>query len=262
MRPLRLLQLTDTHLFGDPGGQLLGITTRRSFEAVLRLALSGNPPPDALLLTGDLVHDKTPAGYRYLRDQLRGTGIPHYCLGGNHDTPALMTEHLDAATPGSVVLHRLCGWNLVLLDSSIRDSDGGYLTETQLGRLAELLAEEQAPTLIALHHHPTPIGSDWINRIGVANGAELMALSERHPQVKAILFGHIHQDFSAQHGDCRLFGAPSTCLQFRPRSPKFALDDLPPGYREVWLYPNGHLETRVVRLDSYAEVPLHLAGGY
>jgi hypothetical protein len=29
--PFRLVQLTDPHLFADPSGQLLGITTRRSF---------------------------------------------------------------------------------------------------------------------------------------------------------------------------------------------------------------------------------------
>lgn len=260
--PLRLLQLTDPHLFGDPGGQLLGITTRRSFESVLTLALSGNTPPDALLLTGDLVHDETPAGYRYLRERLRRTGVPHYCIGGNHDIPALMTEHLDSAAPGSVALRRLGRWNLILLDSSTPDSDGGYLTQTQLVRLAELLADERAPALIALHHHPAAIGSTWIDRIGVANGAELLALCERHAQIKAVLFGHIHQDFSARHGDCLLLGAPSTCFQFTPGSPDFAIDEIPPGYRELRLYPDGRLETQVVRLEQYAEMPLHLAGGY
>ena len=260
--PLRLLQLTDPHLFGDPGGKLLGITTRRSFESVLTLALSGNIPPDALLLTGDLVHDETPAGYRYLRERLRSTGVPHYCIGGNHDIPSLMTDHLDSAAPGSVALRRLGRWNLILLDSSTSDSDGGYLTEIQLTRLAELLADERAPALIALHHHPAAIGSTWIDRIGVANGAELLALCERHAQVKAVLFGHIHQDFSARHGDCLLLGAPSTCLQFTPKSPDFAIDEIPPGYRELRLHPDGRLETQVVRLEQYAEMPLHLAGGY
>jgi 3',5'-cyclic-AMP phosphodiesterase len=260
--PLRLLQLTDPHLFGDPGGQLLGITTRRSFESVLALALAENPPPDALILTGDLVHDETPAGYRYLRERLRKTEIPHYCIGGNHDVPALMMEHLGSAALGSVALRRLDRWNLILLDSSTPGSDGGFLTETQLAQLAELLADEKAPAIICLHHHPAAIGSAWIDPIGVANGAELLELCERHPQVKAVLFGHIHQDFSARHGDCLLLGAPSTCLQFMPASPDFAIDEIPPGYRELRLYPDGRLETRVVRLAHYAEMPLHRAGGY
>jgi len=260
--PFRLVQLTDPHLFADPSGQLLGITTRRSFESVLTLALSGSTPPDALLLTGDLVHDETPAGYRYLGERLRRTGVPHFCIGGNHDVPALMTEHLDSVAPGPLALRRLGHWNLILLDSSIPESDGGSLTPTQLTQLAQLLDDERAPTLIALHHHPTAIGSAWIDRIGVANGAELLALCEGHAQVKAILFGHIHQDFSARHGGYLLLGAPSTCLQFRPGSPEFAIDACSPGYRELRLHPDGRLETRVARLEQYSEMPLYLAGGY
>jgi 3',5'-cyclic-AMP phosphodiesterase len=260
--PLRLLQLTDPHLFGDPGGQLLGITTRLSFESVLALALSENPPPAALILTGDLVHDETPAGYRYLRERLKRTEVPHYCIGGNHDVPSLMMDHLGAAAIGSVALRRLDHWNLILLDSSTPESDGGRLTETQLAQLAQLLDDERAPALIFLHHHPTSIGSTWIDRIGVANGDELLALCERYAQVKAVLFGHIHQDFSARQGECQLLGAPSTCLQFMPGSPDFAIDEIPPGYRELMLYPDGQLVTRVIRLEHYAEMPLHQASGY
>jgi 3',5'-cyclic-AMP phosphodiesterase len=260
--PLRLLQLTDPHLFGDPGGQLLGITTRRSFESVLALALSENQTPDALILTGDLVHDETPAGYRYLRERLKRTEVPHYCIGGNHDVQALMMEHLESAALGSVALRRLARWNLILLDSSDPGRDGGRLTENQLDRLADLLTDEQSPALICLHHHPSAIGSAWIDRIGVANGAELLALCEHHPQVKAILFGHVHQNFSARHGNCLLLGAPSTCFQFKPESRDFAIDEIPPGYRELMLHPDGRLETRVVRLAHYAEMPLYRAGGY
>jgi len=260
--PLRLLQLTDTHLFGDPGGQLLGITTRRSFESVLALALSESPAPDALILTGDLVHDETPAGYRYLRERLKRTGIPYYCIGGNHDIQSLMMEQLGPAALLSVALRRLDGWNLICLDSSEPGSDGGRLTETQLTQLTDLLADERAPALICLHHHPATVGSAWIDRIGVANGASLLDLCERHPHVKAVLFGHVHQAFSAWHGHCRLLGAPATCFQFEPRSRDFAIDEIPPGYRELLLYPDGQLTTRVVRLAEYAERPLYQAGGY
>ncbi|MTW21148.1 phosphoesterase [Allochromatium palmeri] len=260
--PLRLLQLTDLHLFGDPGGRLLGITTRLSFESVLALALSAPSSPDALILTGDLVQDETPTGYRYLRERLKRTGVPHYCIGGNHDVQSLMREHLGPAALGSVALRRLDRWNLIFLDSIVPGSDGGRLTADQLDQLADLLANDKAPSLICLHHHPAAIGSDWIDRIGVANGAELLALCERHTQVKAILFGHVHQEASARHGNILMLGAPSTCFQFKPGSADFALDDNPPGYRELMLYPDGRLTTRVVRLDQYAEMPLHQAGGY
>lgn len=260
--PLRLLQLTDLHLFGDPGGQLLGITTRDSFEAVLELALSSSEQPSALILSGDLVHDETPAGYRYLRETLKHTELPHYCVAGNHDDLRLMDEHLGPAAVGPVALRRLDGWNLVFLNSSVPGSDGGHLTDTQLSQLEDLLEENQAPTMMFLHHHPLPIQSAWMDTMGVDNGNRLMDLCARSPQVKAIAFGHVHQAFTFRHGDCAVLGTPSTCFQFLPGSRDFAIDDSPPGYRELILYPDGRFTTSVFRLHQYAELPLHQAGGY
>ena len=260
--PLRLLQLTDLHLFGDPGGQLLGITTRESFEAVLGLALASASPASALILSGDLVHDESPAGYRYLREALKRTELPHYCVPGNHDDVGLMAEYLGSAAVGPVALRRLGPWNLVFLDSSTPGSDGGRLTETQLTQLGDLLAENAAPTMIFLHHHPLPIQSAWMDTMGVENGAALLRLCERYTQVKAVLFGHVHQTFSRRHGQCWILGSPSTCFQFLPGSADFAIDSSPPGYRELLLYPNGHFSTEIVRVHRYAERPLHQAEGY
>ncbi|MBK1716800.1 phosphoesterase [Thiocystis violacea] len=260
--PLRLLQLTDLHLFADSAGQLLGITTRDSFEAVLALAMSSPRSADALILTGDLVHDESPAGYRYLRETLRKTDIPHYCVGGNHDHRNLMAEYLGSSAMGPVALRRLDDWNLIFLDSSEPGRDGGRLGEAQIGQLQDLLADNKAPSMIFLHHHPAPIHSAWMDTMRVENGAELLALCDQNPQVKAILFGHVHQSVSLHRGSCQLLGAPSTCFQFMPGSKDFAIDDAAPGFRELMLYPDGRFTTSVVRLDHYAELPLYQAEGY
>lgn len=261
-RPVRLLQLTDLHLFADSGGQLLGITTRDSFEAVLALALSSPEAADALILTGDLVHDESAGGYRYLRETLKRTDVPHYCIGGNHDERTLMAEHLGSAAMGPVALRRLDAWNLIFLDSSEPGRDGGRLTAAQIEQLGDLLADNKAPAMIFLHHHPVPIHSAWMDTMGVENGAELIALCDANPQVKAILFGHVHQSVSLRRGGCHILGTPSTCFQFMPGSRDFAIDDTAPGYRELKLYPDGRFSSRVVRLDHYAELPLYQAEGY
>lgn len=260
--PLRLLQLTDLHLFGDSDGQLLGITTRHSFEAVLDLALSSRPRPDALILSGDLVHDEAPAGYRYLREVLERTELPYYCVPGNHDDPTLMAAYLGSAALGPIALRRLDSWNLVFLDSRVPGENGGHLAETQLTQLAELLTDDTAPTLVVLHHHPIAIQSAWMDTLGVDNGTELLALCDRYPQIKGILFGHIHQAFSCEYAQCTILGTPATCFQFMPGSRDFAIDDRPPGYRELALYPDGRLITRIQRLDHYCQLPLQQAKGY
>jgi Icc protein len=43
---------------------------------------------------------------------------------------------------------------------------------------------------------------------------------------------------------------PSTCVQFKPLSKDFAIDDVAPGYRWLDLYPDGRVETAVSRVDG------------
>jgi 3',5'-cyclic-AMP phosphodiesterase len=249
----RLLQLTDLHLFADPDDQLLGLTTRRSFEAVLDLALSRSMPDDTLVLTGDLVHDGSAEGYRALRRALDATGRLYYCIPGNHDSSPLMQECLGSASLGPVSVRRLGAWNLVFLDSTQPGHDSGYLGPAQLGLLESALTADPAPTLVFLHQHPVPIQSVWMDTMAVADGDALIAACDRHPHVKALICGHIHQDFTRQRGGYPILGAPSTCVQFLPGSIDFAIDERPPGYREFRLYTDGRFETQVVRLDDYEE---------
>ena len=266
MRPLRLIQITDLHLFGDPSGRLLGLTTRLSFESVLACALKGGqgglPSPDAVVLTGDLVHDESPQGYAYLGQVLKSTGLPCYCIPGNHDRRDLMETHLGVAAVGAVAGRRLGDWHLVFLDSTVDGQDGGRLGFDRLRCLEALLAAEPSATLVFLHQHPVPVGSAWMDTMGLENGEELIALCDRYPHVKAMLCGHIHQEFAVTRGGCRILGAPSTCVQFLPESADFAVDGRPPGYRELRLYPDGRLETWVVRLPAYPERLDLGAGGY
>jgi Icc protein len=64
-----------------------------------------------------------------------------------------------------------------------------------------------------------------------------------HPQVKAVLCGHIHQKFESEHRGVRLIGTPSTCVQFVAGQDEFAIDACPPGYRWLDLQTNGEIAT-------------------
>ena len=59
---IRLLQLSDPHLFARPDARLRGVNSFDSLQAVLRHALSRKPSADAVLCTGDIVNDE-PGGY-------------------------------------------------------------------------------------------------------------------------------------------------------------------------------------------------------
>lgn len=262
-RALRLLQLTDLHLFADADGELLGQNTSRTLELVIELASIRHWPPDALLLTGDLVHDETGAGYRLLRERLDQLQVPAYCIPGNHDRRGLLAEHLDPAADTDLRIVALGAWRLALLDSTIPEEDGGHLAPEALRSLdAHLAAHPGEPTLICLHHQPVPVGSPWMDEMMVDNGADLLGIAERYPSVRGILWGHVHQEFRHRHRDMHLLATPSTCIQFMPGSDTFTLDPQRPGYRWLELQPDGRIATGIERIDAYPAPLEHHSYGY
>ncbi len=260
---VRLLQLTDTHLFADPGGRLLGQNTRKTFELVLDLVYKRFWPVDRIIMTGDLVHDDHREGYLYLKERIAELGTPCSCLLGNHDRLRLLAGTLGGSGISFSSSVNCDGWHIVMLDSSLTGSDGGHLHQDQLDELEETLrAQRTAHTLICLHHQPVRIGSTWLDTMALDNAAELFAIIDRHPQVRGVVFGHVHQDFRALHKEVLLLSAPSTCIQFKPRSDGFALDTRTPGFRWLELYPDGRISTGVERIEAYPE-PLDLqSSGY
>ncbi|HRH79135.1 MAG TPA: phosphodiesterase, partial [Cellvibrionaceae bacterium] len=81
----------------------------------------------------------------------------------------------------------------------------------------------------------------------VKNAPQFFALLERFPNVKAVSWGHVHQAFEATRGALKLFASPSTCVQFTPESQNFQVDHLMPGCRSYLLYPDGSIESTVLR---------------
>ncbi|MGD2075614.1 MAG: 3',5'-cyclic-AMP phosphodiesterase [Gammaproteobacteria bacterium] len=247
--PLRIAQITDTHLYADPAGRLLGLNTRRCLEAVIELALQG-PRIDLVVASGDLSHDGTPEAYRRLRRCFARAGVPVYCLPGNHDDPATLHQQLNQDDFHSIPELRCGGWQLVFLDSTLAGSEGGHLAAAELTRLDRTLGERsEAPALVWLHHQPVDIGSRWMDTMKVDNPAPFFEILDRHPQVRAVIWGHVHQVFDERRGDVRLLATPSTCVQFLPASETFAVDLIPPGYRWLELRPDGTFTTGIERLS-------------
>jgi len=245
-----LLQLSDTHIFASRDEVREGVNTYECFVRTLNHALA-NSAPDVVLLTGDLAEDYSRDAYETIRDLVVGIGHPVYCLPGNHDHLGRMVERLSEPPFHFLETIRLGPWVLPLLSTWDGDRGGGRLGEEELARLqTELQATDADHALVCMHHCPIDVGSAWLDAVGLDDGADLLGLVRRYPRVRGVLCGHIHQELDTTVGGVRLIGTPSTCYQFKPGSERFTLDDKPPGYRIVRLFPDGHIETRVGRVDS------------
>jgi len=252
MSVVRLTHLTDPHLYGSESELLRGIATLPALEATLANVRQHDWPPDAMLVTGDIVQDD-PAGYAHFRRLFGALQVPVLCLPGNHDEPEAMRRELNCepfVVGGAVDLGL---WRIVLLDSTIAGSAAGRLSADSLAALeSALAAAPQRHALVCLHHHPVPMASRWLDRVGLQNADEFLDIIDRHPNVRGIVWGHVHQSYDGLRNGVRLLATPSTCAQFLPHSEQFAVDGRPPAYRTLELKADGSIVTDLVWIGSGA----------
>ena len=150
------------------------------------------------------------------------SGMPVLCLPGNHDEPRAMQRELAGAPfvlGGFVDLGR---WRIVLLDSCMPGSASGALSAAALAGLHAALASAAGRhCMVCLHHHPVPMSSRWLDRVGLTNAAEFLHTLDGHRNVRAVVWGHVHQAFDALRKGVRLLATPSTCAQFLPQCGRF-----------------------------------------
>jgi Icc protein len=244
-----LIQITDTHICADPDAELGGVNTRRSLSAVLQHISARGARADAILATGDLSHDSSPESYIALRDALQSLETPVFCIPGNHDDPGTMQRFLAGGWVVCAETAEFGPWQTLLLNTHVPGCEGGRLGTKRLEEVNEVLGRNpRAPTLIVLHHPPVPIGSPWMDAMGLADAPAFLDIIDRNPQIRAVLWGHIHQEFEQSRHGVWFWATPSTCVQFKPGVTHYTCDDLPPGYRCITLAPDGSLATEVLRV--------------
>ena len=243
-----LVQLSDSHLFADADGKLLGMNTHDSLQRVIERILDEQPQVDLILASGDLSQDGSLQSYQRFRQLHEQIPAPARWFAGNHDELPAM----QAACAGSDLLQPvtdLGNWRIILLDTSIPGAVPGHLSAAQLALLSTALSDAgERHVLVTFHHHPVSIGCRWMEPIGLRNPDALFAVLDGFPQVRALLWGHIHQEFDQLRNGVRLLASPSTCVQFAPGSEEFQVDQEAPGYRWLRLYADGRLETAVSRV--------------
>lgn len=257
----RLVQITDCHLGAAAGDRLLGVDTDASLGAVLDLLGRRQSPIDLLLVTGDLADGGAADAYQRLSAVTRDLAAQTRWLPGNHDDLRVMDGLLQGdsrARPAAL----LGNWLVLTLSTPVPGEVGGRLDEVELAWLAATLADHlRHHVVIALHHPVLPVGSAWLDAIGVANADAFWAAIAPFAQVKAVLCGHVHMATDQHWRGVRVLSTPSTCVQFAPGSEQFRLDRAAPGYRWLELHPDGRFDTGVVRAEDFPmQVDLDASG--
>lgn len=248
---IRILHLTDPHLFAEPDGRLRGVATQASLQRVLDHYVAGDWRADRAVITGDLIQDDSREAYDRFRELLLPLNMRMHCIPGNHDVRELM-QAACSAPPFSYCAYEEIGcWLIVGLDSCVEGDAGGLVVEEELQRLADTVKQSQAKyVMVCLHHPPVEMGSAWLDTVSLKNGDQFLRYMSGLERVRLAVFGHVHQPYDAYHDGIRIIATPSTCRQFLPGSDEFATDERPPAYRRITLQNDGSSDTELVWIDD------------
>ncbi len=193
----------------------------RSLDRLARL----DPPPRAIVFTGDLADRAEPAVYARLRELVEPAaarmGADVVWVMGNHDERApfargLFGEEADRETTQDRV-HDVDGLRIIALDTSVPGYHHGEVTDDQLAWLRDVLAAPaRHGTVLALHHPPIPVptvpAAQIIELVDQDRLAEVLAGSD----VRAIIGGHFHFSSYSTFAGIPVSVAAATCYTMDP----------------------------------------------
>jgi 3',5'-cyclic-AMP phosphodiesterase len=218
-----LAHLSDTHLLAGGARQYDVIDTVARFEAALDRISRIDPPPQALVFTGDLVDVGDPAAYRLLRELVEplaeriGAQVV-WCMG-NHDARTAYSSGLfgeESEAPQDRV-YDVAGLRIISLDTSVPGWHHGEVTDEQLAWLRDVLATRaEHGTVLALHHPPIPSPMCPVAEVIELLDTDRLAAVLEGSDVRAILGGHYHFSSHATFAGIPVSVASATCYLSDP----------------------------------------------
>jgi 3',5'-cyclic AMP phosphodiesterase CpdA len=204
----------------------------RRFRAVLA-KIAALESVDAVLLTGDLADHGRTAEYEQLFAELPGA-LPWLTVPGNHDLSEPLLDGLSRAGRARTLnaILDVADVRLIGLDSHVDHVDGGHLADGTIAFAEQQISAAPGPVVLAMHHPPVRIGHAVMDSIALAHDDALAALIGRHPNVIAVLTGHLHRALATTFAGVALLGAPGIASTLRlGAGPELLLDtDAAPGF--------------------------------
>lgn len=191
-QPLRILHLSDTHLFGDGTLHHGIVDTTAALQRVLARA-DTLEDLDLVVVTGDLSEDGSVGSYRKLVALIEPFAARHgaraFYVMGNHDDRAAF-EQIVGPRDGTDVVR---GFGIVRLDSSVPGFGYGDVNPDKLDRLVESLmfSEADQGTVVLVHHPPIPASTHLLASLELKYPQLLLDICAAGG-VRLVLCGHYH----------------------------------------------------------------------
>ncbi len=216
---MKIIQITDFHLYKDPKERLCGlVNTNDTLLDVLEMVKVENP--DLVIATGDLSDDGSKESYQRLQGYLGELDCDVYTIYGNHDNPANFDLYLIG---GNVKKSRIfCSdfVTLVFVNSFKERSHSGYVADDELLQLEDSL-KKYDNCVVVVHHHFVPLKNieprieNIMDLYILENGQKLLDVLARYKsKIKFCVTGHVHNFYQLETNGIKIYCCPSTCAQF------------------------------------------------
>lgn len=216
---ITIAQISDTHIAGASSGRLRDLA--RAVAAINAL----DPPPAAVLHTGDVAHDGREPEYAAAVEVLARLRSPLFAIPGNRDRRGPFRAafanagNLDDAPLFIQYAADLGPLRLIALDTLDDESGLGAFCHARLRECERLLAKDMAkPTLVLLHHPPVPIPSlprQPLQFRDVGEAGRLRAMLEGCQSIVGVVAGHVHRSDAVPLGRAMLTTMPSIAIDLR-----------------------------------------------
>ena len=238
---VKVIQISDTHLFTDDESTIFGVKSNIKFKEVISKIINEDNDVEVIILTGDLSQDESAGSYNLVTDQLSGFNIPIYWIPGNHDDLVRMEEVFQGAKnftrKSYLSLH---DWHFIFLNTKIEGRGDGYLSHIELNLLRnELVASPIYKKIaIVMHHHPAPVGTPLIDHFILKNTQEFWDIIAE-TRTELIICGHVHGDYGFKYNNIMIESSPATCLQWEKGTTDLKINKKI-GYKIYYLDQNGY----------------------
>lgn len=236
-----IIQISDCHLFGDKNRKINGSNSYYNLRKVFNRIIGLKDKPKLIVVSGDLSQDCTFESYQHLANFLHETKIEYCLLPGNHDDVDVLNKVFDYKFVKNRVdyFFEFHGWLIYIIDTSVYPNDNGELSQDQILIFEHIIQQNKhLPSVIFMHHHPVLVNSSWIDKMILKDADNFNKIIKSNPQIKAVLFGHIHQAFETMINGTFYGSAPATCYQVKPNTEKFTIETINAGYRLIELEDN------------------------
>lgn len=216
---LKVVQITDMHLFADKMQQLHGHCTYQNLAETIDCLLAAKEEPHFILVTGDISQDESAESCQLAREQFERLNAAVYWIHGNHDAENIVKPIFEPSSRLQQLQHLTTpSWDFISINTCRRGMDSGYLEASELvsfWRRAEVAKSNHKNIAVVMHHHPYPVATPLIDACMLQQADNFLEQVKQHPEIKLMMCGHVHGDYQIAYGKQMIEACPATSFQWK-----------------------------------------------